>query len=678
MKKRLLTQLILTNCLLMRATEIAWSNTTLLSGVDLKAMDRTVDPKQDFYQFVNGTWLKTAKIPEDEALSGAFGEVADKTSGQIRMIMSDLLKHQHTVGTEEQKLTDLYNSYMNIAQIEDLGIQALAADFQRIDNIQTKKDLAKFFAYANQTGINLPFDMNIHQDRKASTDVLLFLAQGDLGLADRDFYVGEGERYEEIRHQYLLYIANTLNYAGIEKPVENAKTIMALEKALAKISWTPTELRNEKVRTYLFGTQQINTFMPSFDWLTYFTEVGLKGAGKQIAISQVDYLRQLDELWKVIPLETWQVYLKFNLINSNAAYLSKNFKEPSFEFYSKNLNGIQKPAAREREALNLTNSILGSSIGKRYVAKHFNDQDLPVMQEMVENVKKAFHLKLDEATWMGNDTKKEVRHKLDNIKVKIGYPKEWRDYTGLEIKSDDLIGNIQRGRIFNFQRELAKVGKPVDPEAWKMQPQTVNAYYNAQMNEIVLAAAMWQAPFYDAQVDPAINYGGIGAVIAHEISHGFDDRGSRFDAKGKGQEWWNEYDRKKFNERTKALVDQYKNYEALPGHKINSALNSSENISDNLGLGIAHTAYRLSLQGKEAPVLDGFTGDQRFYIGWAQVWRTKSTRENLLNSINLATHAPGHIRGNGAVRNQQSFYDAFAVKEGDKMYIPPEKRVSIW
>lgn len=679
MKKKRFIQLMLASSLCI-GTTTSWSNsnTLLRSGVDLKAMDRSVDPKQDFYQFVNGTWLKTAKIPEDEARSGAFGEVADKTTEQIRIIVEDLLKQQHTVGSEEQKISDLYRSYINTAQIEQLGIDALAKDLERIDAIKNKKDLAKFFAYANQVGINLPFSMRIHQDRKASTDVILFLGQGSLGMSERDFYMGEAQRFQDIRHEYLLYIANTLNYAGIENPIEHAKTIMALERALAKISWTPTQFRDDKVGTYLFGTQQIKTFMPSFDWLTYFSEVGLKGAGKQIGVSQVNYLRDLDALWKVIPVETWQVYLKFNLINSYADTLSQTFKAHQFQFYNQTLAGVQKAPTREREALLLTNQLLGSSIGKRYVAKHFDDRSLPAMHEMVENIRKAFHLKLDEATWMGNDTKKEVRHKLDSIRVKIGHPKVWRDYTNLEIKHDDLVGNIQRARMFNFQRELEKVGKAVDPEAWMMSPQTVNAYYNGQMNEIVLSAAIWQAPFYDAKFDPAVNYGGIGAVIAHEFSHGFDDRGSRLDAKGKGQEWWNERDRKRFNERTKALVEQYKQYEALPGHKANSVLNSSENISDNLGLGIAHTAYRLSLKGQEAPVLDGFTGDQRFYIGWAQVWRTKSTPQSVLNNINLAVHAPGHIRANGTVRNQQGFYEAFAVKEGDKMYIEPEKRISIW
>ena len=448
---------------------------------------------------------------------------------------------------------------------------------------------------------------------------------------------------------------------------------------MAKISWSATELRHDEVKTYIFAPKNVITFMPSFDWMSYFSELGLKGIGKEVAISQVDYLRQLDELWKVIPIETWQTYLKFNLINSYSPYLTEVFQKHYFDFYDTALNGIQTRSPRDESALELTNGILGNVLGKLYVEKYFDETQRPAMLEMVENLRKAFHLKLDQASWMGADTKREVRHKLDSINVKVGYPKTWRDYSALDIRKDDLIGNIQRTRMLNFQRELDKVGQAIDPETWYMLPQSVNAYYSAQLNEIVLPAAIWQPPFYyDASHDPAVNYGAIGAVIAHEISHGFDDKGSHFDAKGKGGEKWNEHDRKKFNERTKALVEQYKQYEALPGYKVNAELNTSENIADNLGLGVAHMAYRLSLKGQPAPVIDGFSGDQRFYMGWAQTWRSKTNSEYLLNSLNLASHAPASVRSNGTVRNQQSFYDAFEIKEGDKMYLPPEKRVSIW
>jgi len=657
----------------------AVSTTSLKSAIDLNAIDRTVDPKQDFYQFVNGNWLKTAKIPEDQALSGAFAEVSMKSTQQLFDIFNELAKKQYPQGSNEQKVADLYASYMDTDRLEQLGLEALQQDLQRIESIKTKKDLAEFFAYAEKINLNLPFSTRFYQDRKASSKAMMYVGQGGLGMPDRDFYLSEQPRQQEIRNTYLLYIANTLNFAGQPKPIEDARTILALEKALAKISWSAVELRNDEVRTYLVETKNIINYMPSFDWMNYFSELGLKGARKEVAISQINYLRQLDQLWRVVPIETWQTYLKFNLINSYSPFLTEVFQNHHFEFYDKTLEGVQARSPRNESALKLTNGILGNVLGKLYVEKHFNESQRPAMLEMVENVRKAFHLKLDQADWMGSDTKKQVRHKLDSINIKIGYPKTWQDYSALEIRKDDLIGNIQRTRLFNYQRELDKMGEPIDPEAWHMSPQTANAYYNVKLNEIVLPTAIWQAPFYhDDSHDPAVNYDAIGAVIAHEISHGFDDRGSRFDAKGKGEETWNEHDRKKFNERTKALVEQYKQYEALPGHKVNAELNKSENISDNLGLGIAHMAYRLSLKGQPAPVIDGFSGDQRFYMGWAQVWRSKSNPEYLLNSLNLASHVPGHVRGNGAVRNQQSFYEAFEIKEGDKMYLSPEKRISIW
>lgn len=679
MRKHILSHLILVGAFLHSSVSYAVSTTSLKSAIDLNAIDRTVDPKQDFYQFVNGNWLKTAKIPEDQALSGAFAEVSMRSTQQLFGIFNELAKKQHPQGSNEQKVADLYASYMDTDRLEQLGLEALQQDLQRIESIKTKKDLAEFFAYAEKINLNLPFSTRFYQDRKASSKAMMYVGQGGLGMPDRDFYLSEQPRQQEIRNTYLLYIANTLNFAGQPKPIEDARTILALEKALAKISWSAVELRNDEVRTYLVETKNIINYMPSFDWMNYFSELGLKGARKELAISQINYLRQLDQLWKVVPIETWQTYLKFNLINSYSPFLTEVFQNHHFEFYDKTLEGVQARSPRNESALELTNGILGNVLGKLYVEKHFNESQRPAMLEMVENVRKAFHLKLDQADWMGSDTKKQVRHKLDSINIKIGYPKAWRDYSALEIRKDDLIGNIQRTRLFNYQRELDKVGEPIDPEAWHMSPQTANAYYNVKLNEIVLPAAIWQAPFYyDDSHDPAVNYGAIGAVIAHEISHGFDDRGSRFDAKGKGEETWNERDRKKFNERTKALVEQYKQYEALPGHKVNAELNKSENISDNLGLGIAHMAYRLSLKGQPAPVIDGFSGDQRFYMGWAQVWRSKSNPEYLLNSLNLSSHAPGHVRGNGAVRNQQSFYEAFGIKEGDKMYLSPEKRISIW
>lgn len=388
---------------------------------------------------------------------------------------------------------------MDSKRLEHIGLAGLQQDLQRIENIRTKKDLAEFFAYAEKIDLNLPFSTDFHQDRKASSKAMMFVGQGELGMPDRDFYLSEQPRHQELRNTYLLYVANTLNFAGQPKPIEDARTILALEKALAKISWSATELRHDEVKAYIFAPKNVITFMPSFDWMSCFSELGLKGMGKEVAISQVDYLRQLDELWKVIPIETWQTYLKFNLINSYSPYLTEVFQKHYFDFYDTALNGIQTRSPRDESALELTNGILGNVLGKLYVEKYFDETQRPAMLEMVGNIRKAFHLKLDQASWMGADTKREVRHKLDSINVKVGYPKTWRDYSALDIRKDDLIGNIQRTRMLNFQRELDKVGQAIDPETWYMLPQSANTYYNAQLNEIVLPAAIWHPPFFMIQ-----------------------------------------------------------------------------------------------------------------------------------------------------------------------------------
>lgn len=664
--------------MLLGSVGLSYATAPLKSGVDLAGLDRSANPKHDFYQFVNGNWIKNAKIPEDQALSGAMAEVGDHATKQITDIIKDLASTPQPAASSTQKVADFYKSYMDTQTVEQLGISPLADDLQRIEAIKTQKDLASYFAYAEQMGLNLPFSLNIHHDTKSSTSVLLFLGQGRLGLSDREDYLSATPEAEQLRTDYLLYVANLLNFAGDEKPVENARTIMAFEKALANIRWTNLEMRNQEVNYYPFETKNIKRIMPEFDWIEYFNAVGFKGKSRTIALKQINYLRDLNALWKVIPMDTWKAYLKYNLINSYSPYLNDTFKDHRFDFYQKRLLNVQSQGTRERQAVKATNALLGEGIAPIYVQKHFDPAKLPVMQEMVENVRKAFKLQLEESEWMSKDTKKEVTIKLDDIGVKLGHQKNFQDYAGLEIKQDDLFGNVKRIRLFNYQKELEQVGKPVDPDDWSMLPQNINAYYSGQLNEIVFPAAILQPPYFDLAADPAVNYGGIGAVIAHEIGHAFDDRGSKVDKKGRGADPWVPKDRREYEKRGKSLIEQYEKYDAVPGHKVNGKLNIGENISDNLGLAVAYRAYKLSLNGQPAPVLDGFTGEQRFYMGWAQVWRSKTNPEYILNNLKSSAHSPDAVRGNGAVRNHQGFYDAFDVKEGDKMYLPPNQRVVMW
>jgi putative endopeptidase len=676
-KKSFLNQLIIASLLCGGGTLSLSTHAAVKSGIDLAALDRNIDPKQDFYHFVNGNWIKTAKIPEDQALNGAMAEVSEKANAQIEDILKDLAKQAQPTDNALQKAADFYKSYLNHSKLESLGLTPLAEDLQRIENISSQKDLAKFFAYAEQTNLNLPFSLRIYQDTKASSKVLLFLGQGSVGLPDRAHYMSETPESEELRKEYLLYVANLLNFAGNEKPIENARTIMALEKALAKIRWTNLEMKNDEVNYHLFGTTNIKRFMPEFDWVEYFNELGFK-PGRMIALKQINYLRDLNDLWKVIPLDTWKVYLKYNLINSYSPYLNDTFKDHRFAFYQKRLLGVQSQATRERDAVKITNSVLGEAIAPIYVEKHFDTAKIALVEKMIGNVRQAFHQHLDEAAWMSNGTKKEIREKLDDIKIKVGAPKKFEDYQGLEIRPNDLVGNIKRARLFEYQKELDKVGQPVDRDAWSMLPQSVNAYYNGQLNEIVFPAAILNPPYFDPEAENAINYGGIGAVIAHEIGHAFDDRGSKLNAKGRGPDPWSPSDRKEFEKRTKALIEQYSQYEAAKGQKVNGKLNTGENISDFLGLAMAHRAYQMSLGGQASPVLDGFTGDQRFFMGWAQVWRSKSNPEYILLHLNSSAHSPNPVRGNGAVRNHAKFFEAFNVKEGDKMYLAEKDRVTMW
>lgn len=677
MKKTFLNQLIIASLLCGGGGLSLSVHAAVKSGIDLAALDRTVDPKQDFYHFVNGNWIKTAKIPEDQALNGAMAEVSEKANAQIEVILKDLASKPQPAGSNTQKAADFYKSYLNHQQIENLGLAPLAEDLKRIDNIQSPKDLAKFFAYAEQTNLNLPFSLSVYQDTRATSKVLLFLGQGQVGLPDRDHYMSEKADAEELRKEYLLYVANLLNFSGDEKPIENARTIMALEKALAKIRWTNLEMKNDEVNYHLFGTANIKRFMPEFDWVEYFNELGFK-PGRMIALKQVNYLRDLNDLWKVIPLDTWKVYLKYNLINSYAPYLSDTFKNHRFAFYQTRLLGVKTQPTRERDAVKITNSVLGEAISPIYVEKHFDTAKIGLIENMIGNVRQAFHQHLDESAWMSNGTKKEIREKLDDIKIKVGHPKQWEDFKGLEIQSDDLVGNIKRLRLYDYQKELDKVGQAIDRDAWQILPQSVNAYYNGQLNEIVFPAAILNPPYFDPEAENAINYGGIGAVIAHEIGHAFDDRGSKLNSKGRGPDPWSPSDRKEFEKRTKALIEQYSQYEAAKGHKVNGKLNTGENISDYLGLAMAHRAYKISLNGQPSPVLDGFTGDQRFYMGWAQVWRSKSNPEYVILNLNSSAHSPNPVRGNGAVRNHKQFFEAFDIKEGDKMYLPEKDRVIVW
>ena len=658
----------------------AKTTATLSSGVEQQYFDKKIKPQQDFYQYVNGHWLKNVEIPSDMANWGAFTILRENSTSQLHNIVEELAQTKPAYGSNEQKVGSLYAAYMDTATLNAKGITPLQPDLAKITAVKNKKDLTVLMAEYAKTGVNSPFDFGVMQDLKQSDQMAVMMGQSGLGLPDRDYYLKDDEKLKTAREAYVRYITTLLMLAGDSEAdaAAQAQSILQLETEIAKIQWDNVQNRDLEKMYNVYKLKDMKKLVPAFDWKTYFRETGLDKKTDRIVVAQKSYFENLNNILVNTPLSTWQSYYKLHLISANAAYLSQPFDDANFEFYSKTLRGVTEQRARWKRGVDLTNSVLGESLAQVYVKKHFQAEQKQRMEKLVDNLLLAFENNLNDLDWMSDETKKQAHRKLKSFSVKIGYPNQWRNYSKLEIKDGDLIGNIARTNTFNYAFELDKLGKPVDREEWHMLPQTVNAYYNPLSNEIVFPAAILQPPFFDMNADDAVNYGAIGAVIGHEISHGFDDQGSRFDADGNMKNWWTEEDNKKFKEKTKALVEQYSQYEAIPGYFVNGELTLGENIADNSGLAVAYEAYKLSLGGKEAPVIDGFTGDQRFYFGWAQAWRTKTRPEMALQWVKTDPHSPAAIRGQVTLLNQAPFYKAFEVKEGDKMYLPEEQRVKIW
>jgi putative endopeptidase len=507
------------------------------------------------------------------------------------------------------------------------------------------------------------------------------LGQDGLGMPDRDYYLLRDGKMEAARKQYGLYVEKMLTLAGDKTAVKDAKDILGLETELAKGQWTRVENR-DPVKTYnKYEFAKLAAIAPGFDWKSYLIESGVDGKTDYLVINQPSYISSFNLLLQKTPLTAWKAYFRWRLLNDFAPYLSKNFVDAHFAFNDTALRGTPQNRPRWRRGIALVESSIGEGLGKLYVARYFPPESKARMDRLVRNLLAAYKADIDTLDWMSPQTKQKAQEKLAKFTTKIGYPSKWRDYSALRLAKDDLVGNVIRARTFEYNRNLNKLGKSIDREEWALTPQTINAYYNPELNEIVFPAAILQPPFFNPKADDAVNYGGIGAVIGHEISHGFDDQGSQYDGNGNvlsAPGWFTQDDLKKFKAKTHALVEQYAAYEPVPGYHLNGELTLGENIADNSGLAIAYKAYKLSLGGKEAPVIDGQSGDQRFYEGWAQVWRDKTRTDQLVFGIKIDPHSPLAIRGTVPEMNQGSFYEAFGVTDGDKMYLPPEKRVVLW
>ena len=652
----------------------------LISGIELQNMDTKVRPQDDFYLYTNGAWLKNTTIPADKSRWGSFDELRETALANLRVIVDSIAAQKDKAeGSEAQKIGDLYQSFMDEARRESLGLTPLQSDFARIDAVKDKSELPALIGYFNQMRITTPFALRVVQDAKDATQYAAALYQSGLGLPDRDYYLNETDaKLKDARIKYQALIEKMMAQAGEKDPALRAREIIALETDLAKAQWTRVENR-DPVKTYnKFELAKLAELVPGYDWNAQLRAVELDGKVTSLIVGQPSYLAGFGKAVDTTPIATWKAYFKWHLISQYAPYLSKSFVDDSFAFNGTLLRGVPANEDGWKRGVRLIEGSLGEALGKRYVEKHFPPENKARMEKLVANLVVAFGQSIDGLDWMSPATKKEARAKLATMNPKIGYTTKWRDYSAILVSKDDLIGNLKRVSVAESNRNIARLGKPVDREEWGMTPQTVNAYYNSRLNEIVFPAAILQPPFFNAAADDAVNYGGIVAVIGHEIGHGFDDSGSQSDAIGNLRNWWTKDDREKFSAKTKSLIAQYDGYSPLPGYHVNGALTLGENIGDNSGLAVAYKAYHLSLAGKKSPVIDGFTGEQRVFLGWAQVWRGKARDDSTIVLLKTDSHSPSEVRGNATLKNQPGFYQAFSVKAGDKMYLPPDQRVTIW
>jgi putative endopeptidase len=659
------------------SSDSATASKPFVSGIELSNFDKSVRPQDDFYRYVNGAWLKTAQIPADKARYGAFTKLSDESEMRLRGIIEEAAaKTPKVAGSNEQKVGDLYAAFMNEARLEELGLKPLESELSRIDALQTKDQIPALMAHLGRINIGTPIGGYVNQDDKDPSQYIVYLFQSGLGLPDRDYYLVDDPKFRMIRDEYVAHVEKMLALSGDKSAKENAASIMALETALAKKYWTRVESRDADKTYNKFEIARLKTVTAAFDWDAYLKESGVMLPA--VVVAQPSALTGFGEQLVNTPLPAWKAYFKWRVVSGYAPYLSKAFVDENFAFYQRTLLGVQEQKPRWKRAVAATENSLGEALGQIYVSKYFPPEAKTRMEALVKNLLKAYEQSIQSLDWMSDETRKQALAKLGKFTLKIGYPNKWRDYSGLSISADDLVGNIMRAAENEHTYQIGKLGKPVDRDEWLMTPQTVNAYYNSNMNEIVFPAAILQPPFFNMAADDAVNYGAIGAVIGHEIGHGFDDQGSKYDGDGTLKNWWTDQDRTNFEQRTKALIEQYNQYEPIKGYKVNGALTIGENIGDLGGATIAYKAYKIALNGNEPPEMDGFTGDQRFFIGFAQIWAELRRDEIALELLKIDPHSPPEFRLKGAIVNVPEFYTAFDVKPGDPMFLEPGKRVKVW
>ncbi|PIQ07649.1 MAG: peptidase M13 [Ignavibacteriales bacterium CG18_big_fil_WC_8_21_14_2_50_31_20] len=677
MKKLLFLTLAIAAASFTVFSSCAKSEAQELVGFDRAMMDTTVKAQDDFYHYAVGNWLKENPIPEDQTIWGGFTILREETNDQVKAIIDEAVTKAKPNPKEIiEKVGFFYSVGMDTAKIEELGLSPLKGELERIDTISNKIDLVKEIAHMHQYTTSPLFFFYSSADAKDSKNEIAGIWQGGLGLPDRDYYLNEDGRSKEIREKYADHVKNMFNLMGCEVSEERAKTIMNIETELAKASNTRLENRNPQATYNKMTVAEIAAKSPNFAWNLYLYEVGAGNVGS-IDVNQPKFIEGVSELLNKVSVDEWKVYLKWNLINSMAPYLNNKFVEESFSFNGKFMSGQEVDRPRWKRVLSATNGVMGEAIGQLYVAKYFPPAAKERAQKIVETLKISMGESIKNNTWMTEVTKEEALKKLSGFGVKIGYPDKWRDYSGLEV-SESYIQNIMNSNYFDHQDMISKINKPIRDWEWGMTPQTINAYYSPTRNEIVFPAAILQFPFYNYKLDDAINYGAMGAVIGHEITHGFDDQGKQYDAEGNIRDWWTAEDSKNFDERVKVIIDQFNEYVAIDTFHVNGALTQGENVADLGGLTVSYNAFKNSDQFKNNEIIDGFTPTQRFFLSWTQVWKNNIRPDALKLRIKTDVHSPGVQRVLGPLSNMPTFFEAFDVKEGDPMRRQADKLAKIW
>ena len=647
------------------------------SGVEQQNFDAAVAAGDDFYLHVNGSWLRNTPIPGDKSNYGAFSVLADDAEANLRGIIESATAEGAPAGSDSQKVGDYYAAFMDEAKLEQLGAEPIQPTLAQIAAVAGKDELLVLSGDLNRIGVQIPAAIYINNDEKQSDQYITYLTQSGLGLPDRDWYLStDDDSHQEARTAYATYITKALTLAGYERAAAAAESVLDIETRIAEAHWDRVKNRQAELTYNKMTLDTLRTSAGGINWQPLLESLGVTESS--FVVQQPSFIETFAQIWQQVPLQAWQDYYSFKTVDAFAGYLSDAFVQAQFDFEGRVLGGQSELEPRWKRGVGAVDGSLGEVVGKLYVEQHFQEASKLRMDQLIENLRAAFKSGIDELEWMTPETKTAAQDKLARFNTKIGYPDSWKDYSALTVEPGDLVGNVMRSRRVEHQREVDKLGKPINRDEWFMTTYTVNAYYNPPMNEVVFPAAILQPPFFNVAANDAVNYGGIGAVIGHEFSHGFDDQGRKYDGNGNLRDWWTEADATAFSQRANKLVAQYNQFEVLPGKFLNGEFTLGENIGDLSGLAVAYRAYKMSLNGQEDVVIDGFTGDQRFFIGWAQVWRRLYREENLEVRLTSDPHSHSEARANGVLRNFDPWYQAFNVQPGSKLYLAPEDRVKIW